>query len=154
MELTAYSKLNPCEFVHFASKSRAHSKQGILSDVHVGFAGDPDRHEEEALGQAFFSPEAVKALTGTELSVTERLKVDEGALAEVLREEGKDDLEAAEACNNISKAFLALNIKNICIYMFVCMYVCMYVSDTVFYFKVSQKRLCAAGGFPKEAFGA
>lgn len=43
------------------------------------------------MGQAFFSPEAVKALTGTELSVTERLKVDEGALAEVLREEGKDE---------------------------------------------------------------
>ncbi|CAK9091014.1 unnamed protein product [Durusdinium trenchii] len=97
MELTAYAKLNPSEFVHFASKSRAHLKQGIITEVSLGYAADPDRHlEDEPLGHAFFSPESVKALTGAELSPTERLKVDEGALAEVLREEGKDELEVSQ----------------------------------------------------------
>ncbi|CAL1145902.1 unnamed protein product [Cladocopium goreaui] len=95
MELAAYAKLSPSELVRFAQKSRAHFKQGILTDVTVGFSGDPDRHpDDELVGQAVFTNEAAKALTGAQLSVTERLKVDDGALAEVLREEGGDEAEA------------------------------------------------------------
>eukprot|EP00913_Durusdinium_trenchii_P032956 g30852.t1 len=87
MELTAYAKLNPSEFVHFASKSRAHLKQGIITEVSLGYAADPDRHlEDEPLGHAFFSPESVsqgepvttaqKRPNEIEVESNKKLKVD------------------------------------------------------------------------------
>ncbi|CAJ1423930.1 unnamed protein product [Effrenium voratum] len=104
LEMTAYAKLGPSELLHFASKSRLHMKQGIISEVSVCFVNTDQVErplEDEVLGQALLSPQAAKALTGADLSATELLKVDDGALAEALREEGvtreEAELEAREA---------------------------------------------------------